>query len=60
MKCEKATLVFTMSLTTLLFLATPSSGQIDLGDYTVNGSIEAGAMPSHRSGNTSKLEEYRD
>jgi MtrB/PioB family decaheme-associated outer membrane protein len=60
MKCEKATLVFSISLTTLLFLATPSPAQIDLGDYTVSGSIEAGGMPSHRSGNTSKLEEYRD
>jgi MtrB/PioB family decaheme-associated outer membrane protein len=31
-----------------------------LGDYTVSGSIEVGGMPSHRSGNTTKLEEYRD
>jgi MtrB/PioB family decaheme-associated outer membrane protein len=38
----------------------PSAAQVDVGDYTVSGSIEAGAMPSHRSGNATKLEEYRD
>jgi MtrB/PioB family decaheme-associated outer membrane protein len=60
MKCEKAALVFSIGVTTLFFLATASPAQMELGDYTVSGSIEAGAMPSHRSGNTSKLEEYRD
>ena len=56
---RKAILLLSMG-TTLLFLATPSPAQVDLGDYTVSGAIEAGGMPSHRSGNTSKLEEYRD
>ena len=60
MKCEKAALGLTIGIATLLFLATPSPAQMELGDFTVSGSIEAGAMPSHRSGNTSKLEEYRD
>ena len=60
MKCKKAALVFTIGIATLLFLATASPAQMELGDYTGSGSIEACAMPSHRSGNTSKLEEYRD
>jgi MtrB/PioB family decaheme-associated outer membrane protein len=49
-----------MGITTLLLLVAPSAAQVDVGDYTVSGSIEAGAMPSHRSGNATKLEEYRD
>jgi MtrB/PioB family decaheme-associated outer membrane protein len=48
------------SVTTFFLMVTPSPAQVDLGDYTVSGSIEVGGMPSHRSGNTTKLEEYRD
>ena len=60
MKCEKAILLLSISATTLLFLVEPSRAQVEIGDYTVSGAIEAGGMPSHRSGSTSKLEEYRD
>jgi MtrB/PioB family decaheme-associated outer membrane protein len=60
MRYQKAVLLLSMGITTLLFLAAPSAAQVVVGDYTVSGSIEAGAMPSHRSGNTTKLEEYRD
>jgi len=49
-----------MSVTTFFLMVTLSPAQVDLGNYTVSGSIEVGGMPSHRSGNTSKLEEYRD
>jgi len=57
---QKAILLLSGSITAVFFLTTPSAAQVDLGDYTVSGSIEAGGMPSHRSGNTTKLEEYRD
>jgi MtrB/PioB family decaheme-associated outer membrane protein len=60
MTYQKAILLLSGSITAVFFLTTPSAAQVDLGDYTVSGSIEAGAMPSHRSGNTTKLEEYRD
>jgi MtrB/PioB family decaheme-associated outer membrane protein len=60
MRYQKAVLLLSMGITTLLFLAAPSAAQVDVGDYTVSGSIEAGGMPSHRSRNTTKLEEYRD
>jgi MtrB/PioB family decaheme-associated outer membrane protein len=60
MRYQKAVLLLSMGITTLLFLTAPSAAQVDLGDYTVSGSIEAGGMPSHRSSNTTKLEEYRD
>jgi MtrB/PioB family decaheme-associated outer membrane protein len=60
MKCEKAVLLLSISVTTLLLLVRPSPAQVEIGDYTISGSIEAGGMPSHRSGGTSKLEEYRD
>jgi MtrB/PioB family decaheme-associated outer membrane protein len=49
-----------MSVTTFFLMVTLSPAQVDLGNYTASGSIEVGGMPSHRSGNTSKLEEYRD
>jgi MtrB/PioB family decaheme-associated outer membrane protein len=60
MTCKKTILHLSIGITTLLLLAAPSTAQVEVGDYTVGGAIEAGAMPSHRSGNTSKLEEYRD
>jgi MtrB/PioB family decaheme-associated outer membrane protein len=60
MTYQKAILLLSGSITAVFFLTTPSAAQVDLGDYTVSGSIEAGGMPSHRSGNTTKLEEYRD
>src|SRR6185503_15549526 len=60
MKCEKALLLLSVIATTLVFLVELSPAQVEVGDYTVSGSIEAGGMPSHRSGGASKLEEYRD
>ena len=43
-----------------LSMIAPSQAQINLGDYTISGSGEVGGMFSHRSGNVTKLEEYRD
>lgn len=44
-----------------LFLAAgQGSAQVEFGGYTITGAIEAGGLASHRSGNTTKLEEYRD
>ena len=43
-----------------LSMIAPSRAQINLGDYTISGSGEVGGMFSHRSGNVTKLEEYRD
>jgi MtrB/PioB family decaheme-associated outer membrane protein len=56
----RAALLSTVSAAALLSLASPSLAQVDLGNYTVSGSIEAGGMPSSRSGSGTKLEEYRD
>jgi hypothetical protein len=41
-------------------MVSPSRAQIDVGDYTISGSGEVGGMFRHRSGSTTKLEEYRD
>jgi MtrB/PioB family decaheme-associated outer membrane protein len=60
MKWKKAALVFTLSVTGVLSLIAPSPAQVEIGNYTISGSVDVGGMPSHRSGNTSKLEEYRD
>jgi MtrB/PioB family decaheme-associated outer membrane protein len=60
MSYEKAALLLSMSMTALFFLATPLPAQVELGDYTISGSVDVGGMPSHRSGGTTKLEEYRD
>lgn len=60
MKREKTIVILSLSVATLLFLVAPSLAQVDLGDYTISGSAEVGGMPSHRSGDTTKLEEYRD
>jgi MtrB/PioB family decaheme-associated outer membrane protein len=49
-----------MSAMALLSLTSPCVAQIDLGNFTISGSAEVGGMPSHRSGDTTKLEEYRD
>lgn len=55
-----AALLSLLSAVALFSLASPSRAQIDVGDYTISGSAEVGGMPSHRSGNSTKLEEYRD
>jgi MtrB/PioB family decaheme-associated outer membrane protein len=60
MTSGKALLLSSMSVTTFFLMVTLSPAQVDIGNYTASGSIEVGGMPSHRSGSTSKLEEYRD
>lgn len=60
MKRKKALLTTALSVATFFLTVTLSLAQVDLGDFTVSGSIEVGGMPSHRSGNATKLEEYRD
>ncbi|HXF75595.1 MAG TPA: MtrB/PioB family decaheme-associated outer membrane protein [Methylomirabilota bacterium] len=56
----KAALLSIVSGAVLFCFASTSPAQLDVGDYTVSGSIEAGGMPRHRSGGETKLEEYRD
>jgi MtrB/PioB family decaheme-associated outer membrane protein len=41
-------------------MASSTSAQIDLGNFTIRGSGDVGGMPRHRSGGETKLEEYRD
>ena len=60
MKRKIALLTTALSVATFFLTVTLSLAQVDLGDFTVSGSIEVGGMPSHRSGNATKLEEYRD
>lgn len=48
------------NLAALLLHASLGWAQIDLGNYTLRGSLEADGLPRHRSGGLSKLEEYRD
>jgi len=60
MRCGKSLLLTITVATAFFFMVRMSRAQVEVGDYTVSGSIEAGGMPSHRSGGASKLEEYRD
>ncbi len=62
MRCHQAKVVLPIltSVAAILFIVEVGRGQVDIGDYTVSGSAEMGGMPSHRSPNTTKLEEYRD
>jgi MtrB/PioB family decaheme-associated outer membrane protein len=60
MRRENTFLFAAMAITAFFFMTTRSRAQVEVGDYTVSGSVDVGGMPSHRSGSTSKLEEYRD
>ena len=51
---------YSVGLAACFGLTSPCSAQIELGDFTINGAVEVGGMPSHRNGSESKLEEYRD
>src|SRR6185436_20315142 len=56
----KAVILLAGSLTAVLFQASAIRAQVEIGDFTIRGSIEADGLPRHRSGGLSKLEEYRD
>jgi MtrB/PioB family decaheme-associated outer membrane protein len=43
-----------------LFLISPASGQIDVGNYTLSGEAEVGGLPRSFTGEKARFEEYRD
>ena len=49
-----------VAATAFLSMTPFGRAQVEIGDYSVSGSIETGGMFSHRGGSTTKLEEYRD
>ncbi len=59
MKRIKLCLVAISSLTLCLLLASPSWAEIEVGDYTISGSLEVGGLAGRRSGNEAKFDEYR-
>jgi hypothetical protein len=59
MKRTKLCLAAISSLTLCLFLAFPSWAQVDVGDYTISGSLEVGGLVGHQSGHDAKFDEYR-
>lgn len=44
----------------LLFSVSSAPAQIEIGDVTISGEAEVGALPRHKSGKDAKFEEYRD
>ena len=60
MKPTRTFLASNLSLALLFFLVSSAWGQIELGDFTIRGSGEIGALPRGKSGDTGKFEEYRD
>src|SRR5678816_1000784 len=60
MRYRRTCLIWSIFSWVFFCMASSSRAQIDLGNFTISGSGEVGGMPSHRSGNETKLEEYRD
>jgi MtrB/PioB family decaheme-associated outer membrane protein len=60
MKRPSRVTIWTIGAVLSLLLASPGSAQVELGDYTISGSVEVDGLPRHKSGSDSKFEEYRD
>lgn len=59
MKRTKLCLATVSSFALCLFLAFPSWAEVEVGDYTLSGSMEIGGLVGHRSGDDAKFNEYR-
>ena len=60
MKPTKTILASNLSFALLFFMVSSAWGQIELGDFTIRGSGEVGALPRGKSGDTGNVKKYQD
>ncbi len=61
MKRTKICYASALSLALLFFfLASTVWAQIEIGNYSISGSVEVGGLPGHRDGKATSFETYRD
>ncbi len=60
MERERNLFIWSLSLALFFLLASTAWAQIDVGNFTISGAGEVGALPMSRTGKDGKFEEYRD